>query len=212
MFRAISSSGIRRAVTVSAAGVLAISGVLASVGTASADTTATIKYPVNGTTHLAVPNANLTLGPGKLVSTADLNTDTLTATLTLPPATGSFNELGVVPVTATAKLINDGPTTGTINGSTGAVTTTSNIIMRITSLTVAGIPTPVGNTCQTSTPVSVTVNSQPGFSILKGGNLDGTYTIPAFANCGLATILINLTLPGSGNTISLTLGKGKFVS
>jgi hypothetical protein len=84
--------------------------------------------------------------------------------------------------------------------------------MRITSLTVAGINTPVGNSCQTSTPVSVTVNSQPGFSILKGGNLDGTYTIPAFANCGLATVLINLTLPGSGNTISLTLGKGKFVS
>jgi hypothetical protein len=213
MFRAISSSGIRRAAAVSAAGVLAISGVLAcGVTSASADTTATIKYPVNGTTHLAVPNANLTLGPGKLVSTADLNTDTLTATLTLPPATGSFNELGVVPVTATAKLINDGPTTGTINGSTGAVTTTSNIIMRLTSLTVAGINTPVGNTCQTSTPVSVTVNSQPGFSILKGGNLDGTYTIPSFANCGLATILINLTLPGSGNTISLTLGKGKFVS
>jgi hypothetical protein len=208
MFRAISSSGFRRAAAVSAASVLAISGVLASgVTSASADTTATIKYPVNGTTHLAVPNANLTLGPGHLLSTADLNTDTLTATLTLPPATGSFNELGVVPVTATAKLINDGPTTGTINGSTGAVTTTSNIIMRITSLTVAGIPTPVGNTCQTSTPVSVT-----GFSILKGGNLDGTYTIPAFANCGLATILINLTLPGSGNTISLTLGKGKFVS
>jgi hypothetical protein len=213
MFRAISSSGFRRAAAVSAASVLAISGVLASgVTSASADTTATIKYPVNGTTHLAVPNANLTLGPGHLLSTADLNTDTLTATLTLPPATGSFNELGVVPVTATAKLINDGPTTGTINGSTGAVTTTSNIIMRITSLTVAGIPTPVGNTCQTSTPVSVTVNSQPGFSILKGGSLDGTYTIPDFANCGLATVLINLTLPGSGNTITLTLGKGKFVS
>jgi hypothetical protein len=208
----MSSSGIRRAVTVSAAGVLAVSGVLASVGTASADTTATLKYKVTGTTHLATPNASLNLGPGHLVSTADLNTDTLTATLSLPPATGSFNELGVVPVTATAKLINDGPTTGTVNGDTGAVTTTSKITMRITSLIVAGIPQPIGTKCQTSTPVTVTVSSDPGFSILKGGNLSGTYTIPDFAGCGLETLLINLTLPGSGNTITLTLGKGHFVS
>jgi hypothetical protein len=193
MFGAINRSGVRRAVTISAAGILATAGVLASgVTAASADTTATLKYPVTGTTHLATPNGNVTLGPGHLVSTADLNTDAITAKLTLPPATGSFKELGIVPVTATVKLINDGPTTGTINGSTGAVTTTSLITMQITSLTVAGIP-------------------QPGFSILKGGNLAGTYTIPDFANCGLETLLINLTVPGSGNTITLTLGKGKFV-
>lgn len=212
MIRSMRFGGVRRIAAGSAAGVLAIAGVLASTGTASADTTVTLRYPVNGTTHLAVPNADLTLGPGKLTSTVDLNTGAVTANLKLPEATGSFNELGLVPVTATAKLINDGPTTGTINLNTGAVTTTSLITMRIVSLTVAGINTPVGSACQTSTPVSVTVNSQPGFNVLKGGNLAGTYTIPSFANCGLATVLINLTLPGSGNTISLTLGKGKPVS
>ena len=51
--------------------------------------------------------------------------------------------------------------------------------------------------------------SQPGFNVLKGGNLAGSYTLPAFANCGLATLLIDVTLPGPNNTISLTLGKGK---
>jgi hypothetical protein len=212
MFGAINRSGIRRAVTISAAAILATAGVLASGMTAaSADTIVTLKYPVTGTTHLATPNGDVPLGPGHLVSTADLNTDAITAKLTLPPATGSFKELGLIPVTATVKLINDGPTTGTVNGSTGAVTTTSLITMQITSLTVAGIPQPVGTSCETSSPVSVTVNSQPGFSILKGGNLSGTYTIPDFANCGLETLLINLTVPGSGNTITLTLGKGKFV-
>jgi hypothetical protein len=212
MIRLTRNSGIRGAVAGSAAALLAVAGVLASSATASADTTATIKYKVTGSTHLAVPNADLTLGPGHLTTTADLDTDTLTATLALPPATGTFNELGIVPVTATAKLINDGPTTGTINGDTGAVTTTSEITMRLTSLSIAGIPTPVGNKCQTATPVTVTVNSQPGFSILKGGDLAGTYTIPDFTGCGLATLVINLTLPGSGNTIDLTLGKGHFVS
>jgi hypothetical protein len=193
------------------AGLLAVAGVLASSGAVSADTKATIKYPVTGSTHLAAPDASVSLGPGKLVATADLNTDTITATLKLPPATGSFNELGLVPVSATVKLINDGPTTGTLNDDTGAVTTTSKITMKITDLTVAGISQPVGNSCQTSTPVSVTVASQPGFGILKGGKLAGTYTIPDFANCGLETALINLTLPGPGNTITLKLGHGKFV-
>jgi hypothetical protein len=200
--------GIRKLVVGSAAGLLAVSGALASTGSASADTTLTLRYPVTGSTHLAAPNADLPLGPGHLTATADLNTDTITATLSLPNATGSFNELGLIPVTATAKLINNGPTTGTVDPNTGAVTTTSMITMRIVDLKVAGIDMPVGNSCQTSTPVTVTVSSQPGFNIIKGGNLAGSYTIPPFANCGLETLLINLTLPGSGNTITLTLGKG----
>ena len=83
--------------------------------------------------------------------------------------------------------------------------------MRIVDLKVAGIDMPVGNACQTSRPVSVTVSSQPGFNILKGGKLAGTYTIPQFANCGLETPLINLTVPGAGNSIALTLGKGTVI-
>lgn len=212
MIRSIKASGIRRAATGSAAGLLALAGVLASTGTASADTTVTFKYPVTGTTHLATPNGDVSLGPGKLTTTADLNTGAIKANLKLPPATGSFKELGIVPVTATVNLINDGPTTGTIDQNTGHVTTTSKITMQITKLAVAGIPQPIGTSCETSAPVSVTVSSQPGFNILKGGNLAGTYTIPDFANCGLETLLINLTVPGSGNTITLTLGKAKPVT
>ena len=212
MTRCIRTTGLRRAVAGTAAGLLSVVGVLMSAGTASADTTLTIKYPVTGTTHLATPNADVPLGPGHLKATADLNTGAITATLTLPPATGSFKELGLVPVTATVALINNGPTTGNIDPSTGAVTTTSMITMRITDLKVAGIDLPVGPACQTSTPVSVSLASQPGFNILKGGTFAGTYTIPKFANCGLNTLLINLTVPGSGNTISFTLGKGKVIS
>jgi len=212
MSRSIGTAGLRRAVAGTAAGLLAVAGVLASAGTASADTTLTIRYPVTGTTHLTTPNGDVALGPGHLTATADLNTNKITANLKLPEATGSFKELGLVPVTATVALINDGPTTGTLDPNTGAVTTTSTITMRIVDLKVAGIDTPVGTACQTSTPVSVTVSSQPGFNILKGGNVAGTYTIPPFANCGLETALINLTVPGSGNTITLTLGKGKVVT
>ena len=209
MIKSVLRSGTRRAVIGSAAVLLAVAGVVASTGSASADTTVTLRYPVTGTTHLAAPNADVPLGPGKLTATADLTTYTVTAKLSLPNATGSFKELNAIPVTATTQFINDGPTTGTINSSTGAVATTSKLTIRIVSLTVGGIPQLIGNSCETVTPATIQVSSQPGWNIIKGGNLAGTYTMPRFHHCLLDTLLINLTLPGPGNTITLTLGKGK---
>ena len=172
-----------------------------------ADQTVNVTYPVNGSTFIKAVNSSITLGPGTLSTTADLTTSTLTGTLSLPPATGSFKELGLVPVTATTEMIQDGQATGTVDFSTNAVTTTTKESIKLTSLKVAGLPVPVGNSCETS-PATITVSSQPGFNVLSGGTLSGTYTIPSFAHCGLATLLINLTLPGPGNTITLTLGAG----
>jgi hypothetical protein len=196
-----------------AAGLVAVCTVAVSAGPASADVVVHAKYKVTGSTFIKAPNFTLALGPGKLASTLDASTGKLTAKLTLPNATGSFKQDGLVPVTATTQFINDGPTTGTLNFDTGAVSTTSRITLRIVSLSVAGVNTPVGSSCQTTQPVAVSVSGQPpAFNILKGGNLTGTYTIPQFANCELATALINLTLPGPGNTITLKLGKAKIVN
>lgn len=213
MVRLIRSPGLRRTAAAAAAAALACSGLIASAGAASASTASTkisATYPVTGSTYLKGPNFTLGLGPGKLASTVNVTTGRLTANLALPPATGSFKQFGLVPVTATTKFINDGPTTGKINLDTGVVTSTSEITLQITNLTVAGVNMPVGDSCETTTPVTVKVKSQPGFQILKGGNLAGAYTIPQFANCELATPLINLTIPGSGNTIALKLGTPTF--
>jgi hypothetical protein len=193
------------------AGLLALATIAATPAAASADTTLKVKYPVNGSTFLKAANATVTLGPGALKSTVDLTTGALTASLKLPPATGSFKELGLIPVTATVAFLQDGPTTGTVNLNTGAVTTMSNITLQITSLSVAGLPVPVGPSCESATPASVSLASQPGFSIVKGGTVSGTYTIPPFANCGLTTPVLNLTVTGPGNTISLTLGKAHVI-
>jgi hypothetical protein len=40
-----------------------------------------------------------------------------------------------------------------------------------------------------------------------GGPLSGRYTIGLFRHCGLNTVLLNLTIPGPGNTLNLTLGQ-----
>jgi hypothetical protein len=194
------------------AGIAAATPALASPGAPAAraalsDSTVSVSYPVTGSTFIKAIGGAIDLGPGTLSTTADLTTSTLTGTLTLPPATGSFKELGLIPVTATTEMIQDGTATGTVNFTTNAVTTTATDTIKLTSLKVAGVPILVGPSCETS-PATISVSSQAGFNVLNGGTLSGTYTIPPFAHCGLATLLINLTLPGPGNTISLTLGKG----
>jgi hypothetical protein len=191
------------------AGIAAATPALASPAAPAApsDSIVSVSYPVTGSTFIKAIGSTIDLGPGTLSTTADLTTSTLTGTLTLPPATGSFKELGLVPVTATTEMIQDGTATGTVNFTTNAVTTTATDTIKLTSLKVAGIPILVGPSCETS-PATISVSSQAGFNVLNGGTLSGTYTIPPFAHCGLATLLINLTLPGPGNTISLTLGKG----
>jgi hypothetical protein len=203
--------GVRGMTITALSGLLAAGAILAAAAPASAQTTVKVKYPVTGSTLIEKIDATAALGPGTLKSTVNLSTGAVTASLTLPPATVSYEELGLVPVTATTAFINNGPTTGTVNLDTGAVTTTSHITLQITSLTVAGLPVPVPNGCESASPATVTVNSQPGFSIVNGGSLSGTYTIPLFAHCGLETPVLNLTIPGPGNTITLTLGKAKTV-
>ncbi len=202
----------RRLTLLAATAAAAVAGIaLATPALASpaapSDTTVSVSYPVTGSTFIKAIGSTIDLGPGTLSTTADLTTSTLTGTLTLPPATGSFRELGLVPVTATTQMIQDGTATGTVNFTSNAVTTTAKDTIQLISLKVAGLPIPVGRSCETS-PATITVSSQAGFNVLNGGTLSGTYTIPPFAHCGLATLLINLTLPGPGNTISLTLGKG----
>ena len=198
--------GVRGMMITALSGLLAAGAILATAAPASAATKITVNYPVTGSTLIQKIDATATLGPGTLTSTVNLSTGKVTASLTLPPATVSYEELGLIPVTATTAFINDGPTRGTVNLDTGAVTTTSHIIMQITSLTVAGLPIPVPSGCESAKPAKVTVTSEPGFTIVNGGSLSGTYTLPPFAHCGLETPVLNLTIPGPGNTITLTLG------
>src|SRR6202046_4873084 len=147
---------------------------------APSDTTVGVTYPVTGSTFIKAINSTIALGPGTLSTTADLTTSTLTGTLTLPPATGSFKELGLIPVTATTEMIQDGTATGTVNFTTNAVTTTATDTIKLTSLKVAGVPIFVGPSCETS-PATIAVSSQAGFNVLNGGPLAGPYTTPPFS-------------------------------
>lgn len=197
---------LRRTIAATAAAGVAIGGLLVAAPAASAAPDASIlaTYPVNGTTTIQSTNSSMTLGPGTLAATLDVTTEDFTANLDLPPATGTFTELGFVPVTATTEFIQNGPTTG--KDVNGGIQSTSSIIIKLTDVKVAGIDVPVGDNCQTS-PATINLTSEAGFNVLLGGNVSGTYTIPDFSNCGFSTFIINAIIPGSGNTIALTLGK-----
>jgi hypothetical protein len=211
MNRLLRTRAARGAIVTALAGFLTAVMVAATPAVASAATILKVRYPVNGSTFIKAANATVPLGPGALRSRVNLTTGAVTASLNLPPATGSFKELGLIPVTATVAFLQNGPTTGKVDLNTGAVTTMSNITLQITSLTVAGLPVPVGPSCESATPASVALASQPGFSIVNGGTVSGTYTIPPFTGCGLITPVLNLTITGPGNTISLTLGKAHVI-
>jgi hypothetical protein len=173
-----------------------------------ADRTLTLSYPVTGTTYLVGPQTTATLGPGKLVSTADLTKATLSGTLTLPPAGVSFSLLGQQ-ATGTTEFQQVGQATGTLDLSTGAITATTDVTIKITSLALDGLPLYVGPACQTIKPAVITVKSGSNWTIRQGGTLTGTYRIPYFNNCGLLDTLaptINLLIPRPGNTITLKLG------
>jgi hypothetical protein len=190
------------------AAVTAAVGICAGAALAApADSLVTATYPVTGSSYLNALGSTVTLGPGTLRSTVDPSTSAVTATLTLPPVTVSFKEFGLIPVSATTEFIQDGTATGTASLSDNTVTATLPVMVKITSLNVAGLPVPVGSQCQTTAPAAITVSSQPGFNLLSGGTLAGTYTIPQFSHCGLETFLINLTVPGPRNTITFTLGQ-----
>jgi hypothetical protein len=214
MHRLMQSRYARAATVPAAVGLLAATAVTTAATAASAGTTLTVVYPVHGSTHLKAPNATVALGPGTLRSTVNLTNGTLSASLSLPTATVSFKEFGLIPVSGKTEFIQDGATTGKINVNTGAVTTTSKIILKITSMSVAGLPQLVGKSCESATPAVIKVTSRPGFSVVVGGKLTGTYTVPPFAHCGLfgiLTPLINLSITGPGNTITFTLSAGKAV-
>jgi hypothetical protein len=93
----------RISVLAAGAGLLAAAAVAATAGSASADTTINAHYALTGTTFIKKLNTTVNLGAGTLAATVDLDTGASSSTLSLPPATASVRELGVVPVAATTR-------------------------------------------------------------------------------------------------------------
>jgi hypothetical protein len=162
-------------------------------------------WNVDATTHLKKLNMDVTVPTGNFTGVVDLTTGQLGGDITLPPAQVTLGLAGFGLVTANMQITEAQPITGTLDVSTFAVTATAVFNIKVLSAYPTATPTinVVGNSCQTSTPVSVTMS---GIANLSGSStFSGDYTIPPLQNCQLATIALNLVIPGPGNTFSATV-------
>jgi hypothetical protein len=181
--------------------MLSVAGLVAVAPAAHADPAIPINWNVAASTHVKSLNLDVVVQNGTFNGSVDLGTGDLTGNLTLPPATASTKLFGLIPFTATFAMVPTGPITGHVDLSTLQVTTTASFNIKIPNATALGLPINlVGSRCQTSKPISVTLSGP--VDLAKGGTFTGTYTIPPFKDCGLTTPLLNLLVPGSGNTLS----------
>ncbi|MHA3704047.1 hypothetical protein ACXR2U_17905 [Jatrophihabitans sp. YIM 134969] len=188
-------------------------GAVATPAHAADDASATFQYDASGTATVAKTGSVVQLGPSTL--TVHLASDgTFTGSLPFAPASTSFKIIGLVPVSATVTYVPVGDVIGKLGKPPKTrVTSSASYYLRLSDVKTAGIPTPVGNACQTAAPVTIPIATPKGqkFNISKGGTLTGSFTIGQFANCGLTTLLINSLIPGAGNTTTVTLSNGRFI-
>jgi len=166
-----------------------------------------------------------------------------------PPATGTFLGFGFEPVTATVQLTQVGlrnppPVTevaysysvadadGGNTQNAAALVTTAQVLLRVVSARVNGVPLDVGSDCRTTGPV-YTPDSQlpadlqidpgddlvvtaggdapadplPAFGqLISGGAVVGEVTIPPLTGCGDLDPLLTASVSGPGNYVKLNVG------
>jgi hypothetical protein len=172
---------------------------------AAAYTLIPFSYKIDATTTLKKLNQTVTVPTGTFTGSINVELETLTGTIKLPPAKIKMKLAGIVPlVTATVKINQTKPVTGTIDLETSypyQVVATATFNIRIVTAYAGTVPVNlVGDTCMTSTPVSVTMSGGARFG--QASTFSGTYTIPPLKTCGALTLALNQVIPGPGNTFT----------
>jgi len=192
-------------------------GLLAAVPctAAHATTVVTLEHDVVGSTHIAAPDSDVALGPTTLHTDLDVDTGDFTASLPLPGTTSEFALAGFIPVKAHVDFVPAAPVQGHLDfvGSDIKVTSTAQYYVKLSDIKIAGFPTFTGPNCRTVDPVTIPANTPADgvFDLINGGELEGTYSIGDFQNCGLNTWLINAVVPGDDNTLDLQVSNGRIL-
>lgn len=193
----------------------ALAVVLLGATAAHAEPIVNVEYDASGTTHIASTDSTIELGPTVLSSSVDLATGEMTGSMALPGTRTSFEVAGFIPVTADVAFEEAAPTVGSVTahpeGGGSYVEATASYHLRLSNIKVAGFPTFPGPFCRTIEPVTIHVTTPDGerFDLFTGGRLTGEYAIGDFQNCGLNTWLINLLIPGAGNTVEFQVSDGR---
>ncbi|MFG3281822.1 DUF6801 domain-containing protein [Streptomyces sp. NPDC048111] len=152
-----------------------------------------------------------------------------------PPGPATFLTFGFMPTTATMTLEAQGPLSieSDLNNTAGHGETyiRASLVLRVSDVKVNGTPLDVGPNCRTTGPVYST-DPDPkrdtkdhmvllgelkkgtdtvwrGYSLSRGGPLDGSVTIPPFAGCGVGedlSPLFTASVSGPANTVKQNQG------
>ena len=164
-----------------------------------------VDYQVSATTTLASLGQTVTTNGGRFVGAVTLDDDgtaTIGGDMTLPAASQTLAIAGIPLATATFAVAPAGPITGSVNLATMTATTTASFNIRITAVRPPILPflNLVGNRCTTAQPITVTMSGP--ISLAGASSFSGSFTMPRLKDCGLLTPILNLIVPGPGNTFS----------
>jgi hypothetical protein len=159
--------------------------------------------PTGGSTTYTLTGSSLVKGVNATIPLTGSVTTTVTGgklagDLKLNPSAGKFSLFGFLPGTVDVAYAPQGKTTGTLSGTT--LKTKTSTVVKLTSIKVFGFE--IGSpTCQTTAPAEIPLQSS-NFGA-NGGDLKGTYTLPALKGCGFLNPLISAIAAGPGNTVTL---------
>lgn len=193
-------------------GPVALLTVLSTVLVAAASFTAPvasaapipINWDVNASTHIKSLGMDVVVPTGTFNGSVDLATGNLTGDLSLPPASKSIKLLGLPIASTTFAMSQAKPITGHVDLATMTVTVNASFNFAITQASLSALPwlNLVGRSCRGRAPIDV---SMTGPVDLSGpSSFTATYTLPKLTGCGILTPILNLIIPGSGNTFTTT--------
>jgi hypothetical protein len=164
-----------------------------------------LEYDVTATIHIESLDIDNTVEGGTFVGDLDLATGALTADLDLPASETELDLVGLPLAKAGFATEPIGQTTGTVNLADLTVSTSTELDILLTYLRPTLLPfvNLVGRNCQTREPI--TIETDGAIDLAAGIEISGEFTIPKFENCGLVTPILNLLIPGDGNTFTAVL-------
>lgn len=195
-------TSIRRTAIATAVTGAATALVLGAAPSANADTVWVLNYHADVTSKIKKLNQTVNFPRGTASTSLNLDTHKIVSgSVNLPAASTTVALVGLPLVKVTQKVEQVGTVTGTLDASNN-VTVTQKFNIRITRVEALGVPINlVPSTCVTSTPVTAVLKGKIG-GLFDPYTLSGTYTIPKFKDCGLNTGVLNLAIPGAGNTLT----------
>lgn len=169
-----------------------------------AASTLPIHWKVNASTHIKSLNMDVAIPEGNFDSEVDIVTGELTGSLNLPAASKTIKLFGLPIATTTFAMTQNGPITGHVDFATMTVTVNSSFNFAIKSAALSFLPKVnlVGKSCRGTKPINVSMSGP--IDLTGEQTFSADYALPKLTGCGLATSLMNLIIPGGGNTFTAT--------